>query len=161
MGLITFSSGVTIEGDGMTKAAALACSLNNFELIESEAEKFSKWFSKTIDKSYDKLKEVVEGKTANGSTALGPALLTATKLASMGSVGSKVIICTDGEANTGIGAMGDTTFYDRMGEYAKSKKVTISVLTIKGASCNVKMLGKVTNSTGGTIMKVDPTKLGT
>jgi|JI6StandDraft_1071083.scaffolds.fasta_scaffold01508_23 hypothetical protein len=48
-----------------------------------------------------------------------------------------------------------------MGEYAKSKHVTISVLTIKGAGCNVKMLGRVTSASGGSIMKVDPTKLGT
>jgi hypothetical protein len=83
----------------------------------------------------------VEKCSSNGSTALGPALLAATKIASNGAIGSKVIICTDGEANTGIGNASDTGFYDRMGEYAKSKHVTVSVLTIKGAGCNVKKLG--------------------
>ena len=92
---------------------------------------------------------------------MGPGLLAATRIASSGAIGSKVIICTDGEANTGIGNASDTAFYDRMGEYAKSKHVTVSVLTIKGAGCNVKMLGRVTSASGGSIMKVDPTKLGT
>lgn len=96
VGLITFSNQVIVEGDGTQKAAPLACSLNNFEMIEKEAEKFEKWFSQTIDKSYAKLKSAVENKKANGSTALGPALLAATKIASTGGIGSKVIICTDG-----------------------------------------------------------------
>jgi hypothetical protein len=32
----------------------------------------------------------------HGSTALGPGLLSAVELASKGSIGSKVILCTDG-----------------------------------------------------------------
>jgi len=98
---------------------------------------------------------------SNGSTALGPALVASTTIASKGALGSKVIICTDGEANTGVGTATDVSFYDKMANYAKDNHVTVSVLTIKGASCNVKMLGRVSSATRGTIMKVDPTKLGT
>lgn len=49
-----------------------------------------------------------------GSTALGPGLLSSIELASKGDVGSKVILCTDGEANVGLGgsfAMDRFSFY--------------------------------------------------
>lgn len=37
----------------------------------------------------------------------------------------------------------------------------MSVLGIKGVDVNLKLLGKVTHATGGTVMKVDPLKIGT
>ena len=40
-----------------------------------------------------------------GSTALGPALTIACSVASKGNPGSKVVICTDGLANLGIGSV--------------------------------------------------------
>ena len=40
-----------------------------------------------------------------GSTALGPGLLTAVTMASNGKKGSKVILCTDGIANIGMGSI--------------------------------------------------------
>ncbi len=39
-----------------------------------------------------------------GSTALGPGLLTAIALAGEGSLGSQVIVCTDGQSNLGLGS---------------------------------------------------------
>jgi hypothetical protein len=41
----------------------------------------------------------------NGSTALGPAVLTSIGLAGEGAPGSTVIVCTDGLANVGLGAL--------------------------------------------------------
>jgi hypothetical protein len=41
----------------------------------------------------------------NGSTALGPAVLTSISLAGEGGAGSTVIVCTDGLANVGLGAL--------------------------------------------------------
>lgn len=40
-----------------------------------------------------------------GPTALGPALLTAVAMAAEGAPGSTVVLCTDGLANIGLGAM--------------------------------------------------------
>ena len=40
-----------------------------------------------------------------GSTALGPALLSAIEMATAGKRGSKVVVCTDGLANLGIGSL--------------------------------------------------------
>jgi len=42
---------------------------------------------------------------ARGQTALGPALLSAIDVASKGSKGSTVVLCTDGLANIGVGAL--------------------------------------------------------
>lgn len=74
----------------------MSCSLYDFEKIDQHAEEFTKWFSVTIAKSFSQLKDAVQKLNSNGSTALGPALLAATKIASTGAIGSKVIICTDG-----------------------------------------------------------------
>lgn len=41
----------------------------------------------------------------NGPTALGPAIISSVTLASKGKAGSKVIICTDGLANVGLGSL--------------------------------------------------------
>jgi hypothetical protein len=82
---------------------------------------------------------------SSGSTALGPALLSSVVLASHGKPGSKVIICTDGLANLGIGSIENnynyrnnnnsnksTKFYTDVGVYAAEKGVSVSVVTIKG-----------------------------
>lgn len=42
---------------------------------------------------------------AKGATALGPALITALNIVEKGSLGSSVILCTDGLANIGIGQL--------------------------------------------------------
>ena len=56
-------------------------------------------------------------------------------------MGSRVIICTDGEANVGIGGSFNVdrfTFYNEAAEYAKKKKVMVSILSLKGDRCNLK-----------------------
>jgi hypothetical protein len=94
--------------------------------------------------------------TTYGCTALGPALVTSIQLASR-IRGSKIVLCTDGEAN--IGLVGPD-FYTKAADYAKEKGVMVSILSIKGDRCNLKELGKLTLSTGGSILKIDPTLLG-
>jgi len=68
----------------------------------------------------------------NGTTALGPAVLTSVAMASKGAPGSQVIVCTDGMANVGLGSFrglggfggyggGDDSlaFYDQVGLLAE------------------------------------------
>lgn len=59
-----------------------------------------------------------------------------------------------------MGSGEDEPFYNKVANFAKTKQVTVSVLTIKGDRCNVKMLGKVSEATGGSVMKVNPANLG-
>lgn len=75
-----------------------------------------------------------------------------------------MILCTDGEANVGIGGSFNVdrfTFYNQMADYAKKKSVMVNILSIKGDSCNLKELGKLSLATGGAIFKIDPNLLGT
>jgi len=63
---------------------------------------------------------------SNDTTALGPALVISVFLASK-VVGSKVVLCTDGCANVGVGKVESRSsseaseFYSRLGETASSK----------------------------------------
>jgi len=61
--------------------------------------------------------------TTGSATALGPALLMSVFMASK-VVGSRVVLCTDGCANEGLGQLDRSTaseFYLRLGETASSK----------------------------------------
>ena len=104
-----------------------------------------------------------------GPTALGPAVLTAISLASKGSLGSTVILCTDGLANVGLGAFDDIKneedalkadeFYERVGQYAKTKGVTVNIVSIEGEECNIDTISKVSELTGGDVQRVAPRDL--
>ena len=74
---------------------------------------------------------------AKGQTALGPAIVSALEIASKGSLGSTVILCTDGLANIGIGQLEPydeekKQFYSDLGEFAKQNNITVNIVTIKG-----------------------------
>lgn len=95
----------------------------------------TKTVSETAQALTDRLMKIEE----TGPTALGPALIASIGLASAGKPGSKVIICTDGLSNVGIGSL-DTTneeellladgFYTQAGAMAKEKGISVSVISI-------------------------------
>ena len=105
----------------------------------------------------------------NGPTALGPGLASAIAIAAKGAPGSSVVLCTDGLANVGLGAFDEVTtkeqsdqasnFYEKLGEYAKSKGVTVSIVSIVGEECNIETLSKIAELTGGQVERVDPMNL--
>jgi len=74
-----------------------------------------------------------------------------------------VIMCTDGLANTGFGALDNdievskaTELYKKIGEEANKKGVIINAITIKGEECNVLTLGSLADITHGKIIRVNP-----
>lgn len=87
------SQNVHIVGDKLYEKQAIINSLAHFKLNDS------------IIDSFDNLLKNINKTQAKGQTALGPALVTALDLASKGSPGSSVILCTDGLANIGIGQL--------------------------------------------------------
>ena len=95
-------------------------------------------FCEPLPKSYTPLKKVVGSLKTSGLTALGPGLVAAVEIASKGAIGSRVILCTDGAANVGIGGSGDVNFYNKMATEAKKKKVNVNILSLKGDNCNLK-----------------------
>jgi len=63
----------------------------------------------------DKLHAIEE----TGPTALGPAILTSICMAAEGNAGSKVVVCTDGLANIGLGAFDEVKTEEHMLEVDK------------------------------------------
>jgi hypothetical protein len=60
-------------------------------------------------------------------------------VASKGSKGSVVVLCTDGLANIGVGSLEGADeskyeFYDQIANEAKLKNVAVNIITIKGES---------------------------
>ena len=62
-------------------------------------------FTKPIKETYVDLLQKVKSLQTEGSTALGPGMLTSIALAGEGSLGSQIIVCTDGASNIGLGSV--------------------------------------------------------
>jgi hypothetical protein len=50
-------------------------------------------------------------------------------------------------------------FYERIGAFAKSKGVSVNVISIIGDECNLDSLSKISEMTGGNVERVDPVTL--
>lgn len=168
VGLITFNYKVTLHGYEHYQTQYLSSD----ELIDTE---YLKQAAATflgpppISKNKDYLQRQVMGLQESGTTALGPAALLTIEMASKHS-GSKVIICTDGKANTELGnleeedidartLLSSTIFYQELGDYAVSQGVTVSVLSIEGTDCRLDELGRLADRTGGKVVIASPDRL--
>jgi|TARA_B110000285_G_C14915746_1_gene510119 hypothetical protein len=79
------------------------------------------------------------------------------------------VLCTDGLANIGIGSFDEVTdeqelkkreeVYERIGEFAKSKGITVNIVSIVGDECNLDTLSRIAELTGGEVERVDPISL--
>jgi hypothetical protein len=81
------------------------------------------------------------------------------------------MICTDGLANIGVGSLEDKKhdnegvceveeFYKTVAAYAKSKGVTVSIISIKGGDqSDLETLSHVYIETGGNVNIVEPEEL--
>ena len=95
----------------------------------------------------------------SGPTVMGPAVLTSIAMACQGNPGSTVVVCTDGLANKGLGAFDEAKtemdkakndeFYERIGQLAQQNGVTVNIVSIEGAECNIESLSKLAELTGG------------
>jgi hypothetical protein len=100
---------------------------------------------------------------ANGSTALGPALLLSIQIAAA-KQNSQVILCTDGLANHGFGNLEDNfkhaiQFYDELSDLAVAKGVSVSVITLKGTGCKLSVIGKLPECTNGYVSNINVSSL--
>ena len=170
VGLVTFNNEVKIIGDGKCSEDTIAGDrLNDFEKCKTAvADRHAQILSCNVEEAGDALCEKLIALEETGPTALGPALIAGVSLAMKGSPGSKVIICTDGLANVGIGALEGLTekeveaqeaMYEQIGLMAKDKGVTVSVISIEGEECRLESLSAVAEVTEGNLSKVDPEKL--
>lgn len=163
VGIVAFNNEVKVIGDGTHEVILAGDRLNDFESLQTFCqERSGRFVEKSIQNTVGVLTEKVIQLEENGSTALGPALLVSLLLASEGGAGSKVIICTDGLANTGLGSLEfgcETDFYSKVSTLATDKGVSVSVISIQGDECRLETLMKLTEISGGNIVRVAPENL--
>ena len=98
---------MTLIGDGTKDAVTVAGDkLFDYDfLLKNGVDSAQDMFSKSIKDTKPHLQKKLLSLEETGSTALGPALVSAIGLAGEGAPGSTVIVCTDGLANIGLGAL--------------------------------------------------------
>ncbi|XP_044134134.1 uncharacterized protein LOC122926726 [Bufo gargarizans] len=165
--LVTFSDQVKLYGDGTIQPLVL----HGDELLDPDhlkARGEDQPMPDPLVNTLHALKGIIQCLKQNGATALGPAALVSIAMASK-SPGSKVIICTDGRANTDLGNLEDISeenvyqssklFYSNLGDLALQHSVVVSVVTIEGTNCRLPELGQLADKTGGKVNIVHPFKL--
>ena len=170
IGLVAFNNEVTIVGDGSQEPQTISGDkLSDYDfLIKNGTEQGGLRMNHKINETQKQLTEKLMGFEETGPTALGPAVATAIAMASEGAPGSQVVICTDGLANVGLGSFENPKckeeseqFYQKLGELAKSKGLTVNIVSIIGDECNLDSLSKLAELTGGNVERVDPVSLTT
>nr|XP_057918007.1 circularly permutated Ras protein 1 isoform X2 [Doryrhamphus excisus] len=168
VGLISFNYQVEVHGYGDFRSRVLSGN----ELVDDNYLKVAAAAFPTpppLSQIKNFLQQQVTALSAVGTTALGPAALVAITMASR-HPGSKVIICTDGKANTMLGnlevedndartLLSSTIFYQNLGEFASNQGVTVSVLSIEGTDCRLDELGRLADRTGGKVVIASPKML--
>lgn len=149
VGIVTFNNEVVVIGDcNSDPKHILGEKLYKFDSIMEDLAPLS--IKMPLKESFEKLVMNLDKIEASGATALGPAILSSIELASKGSPGSSVIICTDGLANIGLGSLDPPTaeakqFYTQLALKAKSKNIVVNIVTIKGEGCKLEALSTLAN----------------
>ncbi len=143
--------------------------MNQDFLIENGIKEGKQRMTKPVKDTKDILQKAIMSLEETGPTALGPAVASAVAMATEGSPGSTVVVCTDGLANVGLGSFDEIKseedmkmadeFYERIGELAKSRGVTVNIISIEGEECNIDSLSKISEITGGHVERVSPAQL--
>ncbi|XP_027143465.1 circularly permutated Ras protein 1 [Larimichthys crocea] len=161
--LVTFGDEVVIYGDGTSTPLTLRdWALVDYDHIWQQGVAYT--IPHCIAETYQQLIQRVKELREYGATSLGPAALASVAMASR-YPGSKVILCTDGMANIGLGAMEQTPslsssspltpiFYTQLAEKAVESGVIISVMTFEGTDCRLADVGRLADSTGGRVNMV-------
>lgn len=160
--LVTFSDEVVIYGDGTSAPLSLRdWALVDYDHIWQQAAAYA--VPHCIAETYQQLVQRVKDLREHGATCLGPAALASVAMASK-YPGSKVILCTDGRANIGLGEMEETPslssspltayFYRQLAAQAVGSGVIISVMTFEGTDCRLADVGRLADTTGGRVNMV-------
>ncbi|XP_062381965.1 uncharacterized protein LOC134069854 [Sardina pilchardus] len=166
--LVSFNNEVTMHGH----TDVISWKIVGHDLIDGEFLKNAGLtfpMPPPISEAWDSFQAEIYGLQEGGATALGPAAAVAIGMASQ-LPGSKVLICTDGRANTDLGDLeaedkdsctlvSSTIFYKDLGEYAASNGVTVSVMSFEGTDCRLDELGRLADCTGGEVVISSPEQL--
>jgi len=170
VGFVTFNNEVIAYGDGTkTPVKINGNNLNEFETIKSIAEGNTNIISTPLKESHGFLLKQLYSIEETGQTSLGPAVLFSINMIDGVSPGSRIILCTDGISNMGVGSMEgkssqdelDTlrSFYKNLGSLAKTKGIIIDLITFEDEQSNIDILMHMIEETGGEIIRVKPTEI--
>merc|ERR1711988_778032 len=159
--IVAFHSDVTVITEQRSlQIGGREINSGTLSTLMEKGTKFASTLSKEKCDTSVLLKKVWELRTI-GTTALGPALAVGIGLCSRG---GRVVVCTDGLANQGIGSISskgaaNVPFYTEVADSAMSRGVTVSMITIEGEECAMEHLGTTADLTGGQVEIVDPVAL--
>eukprot|EP00931_Biecheleriopsis_adriatica_P072912 TRINITY_DN47294_c0_g1_i1.p1 TRINITY_DN47294_c0_g1~~TRINITY_DN47294_c0_g1_i1.p1 ORF type:complete len:1282 (-),score=241.75 TRINITY_DN47294_c0_g1_i1:79-3633(-) len=156
--IMTFGAEVSVYTDsGNRSLIARRAHDNEADLIAKGQELGSLCSEQVVDVA-ERLETTLAGLKPCGNTALGPALAVGVGLASR-RPGSKIVLCTDGMANNGVGTIRERNavveFYGDIGRRAAEEGTSISVITMEGEDCSMENLGTCADLTGGQVEIVD------
>jgi hypothetical protein len=170
VGFVTFNNEVIAYGDGTkTPVKINGNNLNEFETIKSIADENKNIISIPLKESHGFLLKQLYSIEETGQTSLGPAVLFSINMIDGVSPGSRIILCTDGISNMGVGCMEGKTsqeeldtlrsFYKNLGLLAKTKGVIVDLITFEDEQSNIDILMHMIEETGGEIIRVKPTEI--
>ncbi|CAL1540921.1 unnamed protein product [Lymnaea stagnalis] len=155
IGLVLFSDLVIIF-DGQQMKQLTEADMENERKMIDVGESYSSLhpISNTANTIIEILKKLKDG----GRTALGPALLVALGM-TKNSRGSKIIVCTDGAANVGVGNLeepsdDDKKFYAKLTNKVKVAEASVSIISFN--ECQLNILEQLPRGTGGSVEIVKP-----
>jgi len=156
--LVTFGAQVCVYTDGGARSMVATHVHSDEASLSAKGRELSGACSEPVSAASDRLRATAQGLRPSGNTALGPALAVSVGLAE-GRPGSKIVLCTDGMANNGVGAIQARgqrcAFYDDLAVRAAEQGTCISVVTMEGEDCSMENLGVCADLTGGEVETVD------
>jgi hypothetical protein len=162
--IVSFGAEVCVYTDGGNRSLIARTAHSSEPDLLMKGKDLGSVCSEQLGNVAERLENTVASLKPSGNTALGPALAVAVGLAS-GRAGSKIVLCTDGMANNGVGAIQDrkqiVDFYGDIGRRAAEEGTCISVITMEGEDCSMENLGTCADLTGGQVEMVDLQALST
>jgi hypothetical protein len=163
--IISFGEQVKLyDHNGTSKIIPLSM-FNYIDHLINFGKDHAETYNKTgSSQTYEKLASIVQSLRPSGGTPLGPTLCAAVGIAGIRS-GSRVVVCTDGMANVGVGTLSykkgeRSEFYNKIGVEAARRGVSISVVTVADEECSMENLGVTAEVSGGSVDIVDPDEMG-
>jgi hypothetical protein len=134
--LITFDDSVYIYNDGIYICSKIS--------IVPQIENFKRKLIslREINSSFCDLRDGLSSLVSQGGTKICGPLFESISIA------NEVVLCTDGEASDA-----NIQYYDELINFAKINRIKINVISFDDASCQLSVLGKFANETGGVISR--------
>ncbi|KAL7886947.1 hypothetical protein AOLI_G00046680 [Acnodon oligacanthus] len=159
IGLVTFDDKVTMHSVGELPSRILqGGELSDKDYLKEAGLSFPT--PPPLSQSQASLQMEIHKLQESGASALGAAALVSIMMASK-HPGSKVLVCTDGVPNAGLGNLdpelscsivSSSIFYQELGETAATQGVSVSIVSVEGSGCRLDELGRLTDGTGGKVV---------